>query len=72
MDNLIRITDSEQNNEEYDIAQSIIINGFWVGIATTEVFENFDAPIKQKIGSVSRFNISFNLYFISNDVKYEM
>jgi len=71
MDDLIQIQDSAYFDEQYKIAQAIIVDGFWVGITTTEVFENFKAPIKQKIGSVSRFNVSLNLYFISNNVKYE-
>lgn len=63
MDDLIRITDSEQSNEEYDIAQSIIVNGFWVGVTTTEVFENFDAPIKQKIGTQPGVLVAIKLIY---------
>ena len=71
MDDLIRIQDSTSFEEEYKIAQAIIVDGIWVGVTTSDVFENFEAPIKLKIGTVSRFNITLPLYFISNNVKYE-
>lgn len=68
MEDTIQIQDSAYFEEEYKIERAITVDGFWTGITTSEVFENFDAPIKQIIGTVSRFNTSLNLYFISNRI----